>query len=236
VWEDGLGSTKEDAEQIWQGAAKVGLATFSIDLRHHGERGTTAQLLRVIRSPRAMADLVTGTVNDLQRGIAYLDAQPECHHDVGYAGTSLGGIIGTLLSAMDRQVRAAVIMSTPATWNALIHSTADVDQLKTAFLPGLSTHPVRLRRALSVLSPLDPDRYIGRIAPRPVLILHGLQDPVVPPSAAAGLIAAARSPKTVVSYTGGHIPLMGPSAAANARAITTFLVRNLVDESGSGAP
>ncbi len=232
IWEDGLGSTKYDSESVWQGAAKIGLATFSIDLRDHGERGSTAELLRVVREPAALAALVTGTVRDLQRAVAYLDTQPECHHQVGYAGLSLGGIIGTLLTAGDPQVRVAVLMSTPPTWNALIHSTAHVaiDDLRGIFLPGLAGHPAQLRAALRILSPLDPDRYVGRIAPRPLLILAGRDDPIVPPSAAAVFEAAARQPKTIINYDGGHLPLQGVSArvaTANATAITVFLFEHL---------
>ncbi len=232
IWEDGLGSTKYDSESVWQGAAKIGLATFSIDLRYHGERGTVPELLRVVRQPAAIAGLVTGTVRDLQRAVAYLDTQPECHHQVGYAGLSLGGIIGTLLTATDPQVRVAVLMSTPPTWNALIHSTAHVaiDDLRGIFLPGLASHPAQLQAALRILEPLDPDRYVGRIAPRPLLILAGRSDPIVPPSDARVFEAAARAPKTIINYDGGHLPLDGVSpavATANATAIAAFLARHL---------
>ena len=233
IWEDGLGSTKEDAEAIWQGAARIGLSTFSIDLRDQGQRGTMAQLLRAIRSPTALAALVTGSVNDLMRAVTILEAQPACHHVVGYSGLSLGGIIGTLLAAQDRDVRAAVLMSVPPTWDAAIHSTHDVDELGSVLLPGLVGHPAALRAALRVLSPLDPDRYVCRIAPRPVLLLAGRHDNVFPPSEARQFQAAACRPKTIVNYDGGHIPLGPPGtspavAAANAQVITEFLFHRLV--------
>jgi pimeloyl-ACP methyl ester carboxylesterase len=233
IWENGLGSTKEQSEAYWQGAARIGLATFSIDLRDHGQRGTLPELLRVIRSPAALAALVTGTVRDLERAVTYLDTQPECHHEVAYAGLSLGGIIGTLLTAMDPNVNAAVLMSVPATWNAIIFSTADVDELRSAFLPGVSTHPAQLQAALRILSPLDPGRFVCRIAPRPLLILSGRQDPVVPPSTARVFQADACRPKTIINYTGGHLPLNGPSASSNAGAIAAFLFSHLVDPGGS---
>ena len=233
IWENGLGSTKEDSEAIWQGAARAGFSTFSIDLRDHGQRGTLAHLLVVIRSPRQLAALVSGTVNDLVRGVTLLESQPECHHRVGYGGVSLGGIIGTLLAAQDARVGATVLMSVPPTWSSLIHSTANVDQLKTRFLPGLAGRPAALRGALRVLDPLNPDRWVCKIAPRPVLLLAGRHDAIVPPRAAHRFQAAACRPKEILNYDGGHLPLNEPgtssaTAAANATVITRFLVHHLL--------
>jgi pimeloyl-ACP methyl ester carboxylesterase len=221
IWEDGLGSRKEDSAFVWQGAAQIGLATFSIDLRDHGERAVASTpLSRVVREPAALAALVRGTVSDLERGVDYLETRPECAHNIGYAGLSLGGIIGTVFAAMDKRVRVAVLMSTPPTWRALVTSTDEI-------LPGVVRSPTRLRAALRILAPLDPDAWIGQIAPRPLLLLSGRSDTIVPPHAARALQAAARRPKTVVTYDGGHIPFVGPDATSNEDAIAAFLLSRL---------
>src|SRR5438034_1872521 len=51
IWENGLNPRKEDAAQIWDGAARLGLAVFSIDLRQHGQLGSDRDEAR-----RAMTD------------------------------------------------------------------------------------------------------------------------------------------------------------------------------------
>ena len=227
IYENGLGSRKEDVAPLWPGAARVGLATFSIDLREHGERGTPASLTRAVDDPVRLAALVRGTVTDLRRAVDLLERQPACRHRIGYAGVSLGGIIGAQLVAGDRRVDSAALMSTPPTWRQVIDDTNLV-------LPSVDHHPARRARALRIMSPLDPDRAVGRIAPRPLLLMSGRSDPLVPPPAAAQLAAAARPPKQIVRYAGGHAPLAGAAALPNATRLGTFFARSVVDPTYAG--
>jgi pimeloyl-ACP methyl ester carboxylesterase len=221
IWEYGLGSRKEDSAIVWPGAAQLGLATFSIDLRNHGERETTP-LPRVMEDPSAIAEMVRGSVQDLRSGLDYLEAQPYCRGNIAFGGVSLGGIIGTLLAAGDDRVRAVVLASTPAIWSSLLTTTNPV-------LPEIRHEPKREQAALRILSPLDPDRFVGLIAPRPVMILSGREDPIVPHASARALQLAAREPKTIINYTGGHDPSTGSEAPRNDDAIASFLLRNLVE-------
>jgi uncharacterized protein len=211
IWQYGLGSRKEDASEAWQAFASLGLSTFSIDFGH------------VIGGPNAIAALVRGSVADLQSALDYLENQPYCRHNVAYAGTGVAGIVGTLLAATDDRVKAAVMIATPGTFRAVL------DTPGTPLLPGIARDPARRAAALRLLSPLDPVRFIGRIAPRPVLILSGLEDATVPISDARRLQAAARRPKAIVDYRGGHDPTAGPDAASNAEAVASFLLRNVVE-------
>jgi len=54
----------------------------------------------------------------------------------------------------------------------------------------------------------DPLDYIGAISPRPLLLMHGTQDQVVPFSQALELFEAANEPKLMLSYNGSHIGAM----------------------------
>jgi len=45
---------------------------------------------------------------------------------------------------------------------------------------------------------VDPETVIGAISPRPVLLINGALDPVVPPIHAERLYQAAREPKSLV--------------------------------------
>mgnify|MGYP001245841777 CR=1 FL=1 len=51
----------------------------------------------------------------------------------------------------------------------------------------------------------DPVKYVGQIAPRPVLIQNGDADTVIPERCARALQEAAREPKTVKWYKGDHL-------------------------------
>lgn len=87
---------------------------------------------------------------------------------------------------------------------------------------------------MSLLSPLNPDRWVGRITPRPLLLMIGRADPIVSPAAARLTERAAREPKTVVLYRGGHIPLAGTSTSSNAGQIGAFLLKNLIEPTFPG--
>ncbi len=56
------------------------------------------------------------------------------------------------------------------------------------------------------LGQLDPVTYAPYISPRPVWMINGRQDFIVPPAAAQALQDAARDPKKVLWYDGGHMP------------------------------
>jgi dienelactone hydrolase len=202
IWQGGLGSTKESSAIAWQGAAALGLATFSIDF-HLGGRALSAEAqLRAAQDPAAFVALIRDTVADLQGAVAYLRRQPYCRANVAYAGISFGGVVGTMLAATDRGVDAVVLMSTPGTFGP---------------------------EARKLLDSVEPARFVARIAPRPLLILSGKQDELVPPSSALALQEAARAPKSIVRYDGGHDPLHGAAAAGNANAIASFLLRDVVE-------
>jgi pimeloyl-ACP methyl ester carboxylesterase len=224
IWQFGFGSKKEDSSRAWQRLASLGLTTFSIDLRHHGARASSpAELERVRRNPDVYAEVIRGTVADLLSAIDYLEKQPYCSRNVAYAGVSLGGIIGTLLAATDNRVKAAVIMSTPGTYREVL------TQPGIPLFAGTARDPAQLAAAVQILSPLEPARFIGRISPRPVLILSGLEDETVVRSTACELRAAAREPKTVVDYDGGHDPFSDPAGSSNGEAVASFLLRHVVE-------
>lgn len=67
-----------------------------------------------------------------------------------------------------------------------------------------------VRRALAalgawVLAPLEPTRHVGRIAPRPVVVINGTADPRVPRTSVEALFAAAGQPKRMMWLPTGHL-------------------------------
>jgi fermentation-respiration switch protein FrsA (DUF1100 family) len=69
-------------------------------------------------------------------------------------------------------------------------------------VPGAATDPALLAHAVSILDPYDPARWVGKIAPRRVMLINGRSDPTVLPIDALELAAVARDPKTVVYFNG----------------------------------
>jgi fermentation-respiration switch protein FrsA (DUF1100 family) len=225
MYQPGLGSPKETAAPLWPGAAQLGLAVFTIDPRYTGARASTAYpTSRVLDDTALIVSTTEGNVIDLRRGIDYLDGLAICRHNIGYMGTSMGGILGALLAGADQRIRAAVLSSVGATWRARLFYSGTI-------LPGVANDPKRLAAALQELSPLDPARWIAKVAPRPVMIVDGLADPNVPVIDALNLSAAAQEPKTLVLHKGGHDPFGPPDGAHVASQVASFLSQNLASRS-----
>jgi fermentation-respiration switch protein FrsA (DUF1100 family) len=226
IW-SGPSSRKEDAAPAWEVLGRLGLTTFSIDLRDRGQRAVTAlTLAAAVDSPRQIRDVVRGSAIDLRRAIDLLDARPGCRHNIGLVGDSLGGIIGAVVAGDDPRIKAVVLLSVPGTWQALLTATARI-------LPGIERRSDRFQAArFSLLRPYDPVNWVGRIAPRPLLLMHGDRDTIVTNATFQDLQSAALQPVTALRYPGGHNPLLDDVSKAvadrNAANIIDFLRRELV--------
>ena len=75
---------------------------------------------------------------------------------------------------------------------------------------------------------VDPVKYVAGIAPRPVLFVNMSGDETVPRAASEALHAAAREPKQVLWFDGGHRELPGRAA----KAMWAFLQRHLETRDG----
>lgn len=182
----------------------AGYAMFTIDARFHGDRGTPAQSFFDLQNyPGRVRELFQGTVVDLRRAIDYLEQRPDCvPGKIGFVGTSMGGFMGATLAGADERVQAPVLLFSGADWR-LWFTTGHPGVVGIFYQFG---NPVSLDAVVAAIDPLDPSRWIGRIAPRPVLMVHGDADDVVPPATGQALYDAALDPKTVLWYAGGHGP------------------------------
>jgi pimeloyl-ACP methyl ester carboxylesterase len=231
MYQGDLGQTKEAFPQLRQGAAALRLATFTIDPRNGGARGSVAQMVAALKTPETLLAMVLDTVVDLRIGLDYLMSRPECHHNIGYMGTSFGGVVGAIFAGQDPRLKAVVLTSIGATFKEAMlvgseaaHQTPDL----AVQVPGAATNPALLARAVSILSPYDPEKWVARIAPRPVMLINGRFDPLVVPSDALELAAAAGDPKTLLYFNGGHNPFApGPDQQKVALAVAEFLSGNL---------
>jgi pimeloyl-ACP methyl ester carboxylesterase len=209
IFVPGFSLPKETNPTFRQGLALLRLATFSIDARHVGARGSVAEAKATVRTAEGVRAMLLDTVTDLRVGLDWLSRRRECHDNIAVLGTSYGATVATHLAAQDHRIRAAVLTSVGATYKQSILMRPLVAQ-RVANLPdyvaGGAEDPAVLAHAVKVLGPYDLDRWIGKIAPRPVMIINGRFDPVVAPADALQLAAAAGSPKTVLYFNGGHDP------------------------------
>lgn len=89
----------------------------------------------------------------------------------------------------------------------LIYGAGDFAAVLAANLD-LGPKPIRALAAWVATRPLqefDPERYVGLIAPRPLVMVNGVDDPQMPRSAVESLYAAAGDPKSIVWLRTGHL-------------------------------
>jgi fermentation-respiration switch protein FrsA (DUF1100 family) len=178
----GLGGSK-DADYVKLPAlhlAKAGYATLRIDAHSHGERETATASADMMA--RVIGMVQNGgwiqSIVDLRRGLDYCDSRDDIDMErIGYMGVSMGAIMGGVLCGVDDRLDAAVLL--------LGGSFGGI-------FPG------------GLLDAIDPATYIADFAGRPLLMLNGKQDPIIPPAAAQRLYDAAQDPKRIVWYDTGH--------------------------------
>jgi pimeloyl-ACP methyl ester carboxylesterase len=164
-----------------------------------------------------VADVVTMDVRghgDSEGAFTFGEQEPEdvaelsshlrrSYDKVGGLGFSFGGYHTAIAAARHRCFDAVALVGTPHRLFILDHN----------FLtPGLArTIPLLLRRKrrFTRLKPTvllgreAPSRVVDRIAPTPLLIAHGLDDWLIPPSHARVLFERAREPKQLLMVPGG---------------------------------
>jgi fermentation-respiration switch protein FrsA (DUF1100 family) len=90
---------------------------------------------------------------------------------------------------------------------ALIYGAGDFARVLAA---NLTVRPRALRGPLAWLitrsaAELEPTRFAAWIAPRPLVMVNGVDDPQMPQRAVRSLYDAARSPKALIWLRTGHL-------------------------------
>lgn len=173
---------------------KEGFNIFIFDYRGYGWSGGEPSL--------------EGVHRDAAAALERLFSLPETDPDkVVVLGQSLGGSIAVYTVAHSQrreQIRALVIDSAFSSYRRIAR-----EKLNDFWL----TWPLQVPLSWTVTDDLSAEKWIGQIAPVPVLILHGLDDPVVPTHHGRLLSEAAREPKQFwLTARSGHVQSFGDEA------------------------
>jgi dienelactone hydrolase len=197
ILQHGAGSRKEDAYISLPAArwARSGYATAAIDAHSHGERSRGEEAARAVWfMPWHRRDHAVQMAVDLMRLLDYLATRPEIDPGrVGFVGFSMGTIMGVPFVGLDQRVKAAVFCIGGARFMAAP--------------AGAGSGAQESQRLVAEL--IDPAHFAPLIAPRPVLMINGRRDEVVPPAAGQALYDALDEPKEILWFDGGHTDLTG---------------------------
>jgi fermentation-respiration switch protein FrsA (DUF1100 family) len=150
---------------------------------------------------------IGGWMRDLEWALDAIDADAEIGGiPRAIAGSSAGGAVAVAVAARRSDVGAVATLGTPAsfTYGALMKDPLRVMQLfRNIGIVHDPAFPPDLDAWWREFTENAPEDVIGKIAPRPVLIMHGDSDDVVPYPHAERLYIGAGEPKELVRIPEG---------------------------------
>jgi uncharacterized protein len=150
---------------------------------------------------------MVGWTHDLASAIEFLDMLPEVDKKkICLLGSSGGAAVSIYSAAFNPKVAAVVTLACPAEFNfwgnefspqKLVDRFREIGIIKD---PGFPPSIDEWLQGFETIKPID---YVDKIAPRPLLLIHGDKDEVVPVDHVNRLYAKAGQPKEVVILEGG---------------------------------
>ncbi|MDX9974300.1 MAG: alpha/beta fold hydrolase [FCB group bacterium] len=223
----GIGQDKDFVRVIAPPFMRSGFALVSFDQFTQGERKIRKKSLMSGLSD--FTERPAKTVNETRRLVDYLGTRDDIDPQRIYlVGASYGAVTGSTVLAMDKRVRAGVLVYGGGDFGKLLDSYANHLAVAVGLgmidgkglnpekppLPTLSaSQEWKIGVVLGCAIPLgrylfgvaDPIHYADEIAPTPVYFQNGLYDVLVPAAAGKALQDAAREPKKITWYESDHV-------------------------------
>lgn len=167
---------------------KNGYAVMRIDICDHGDRKREVYDFDLTGPYKYWArTVISQTVFDLRRTIDFIETRKELDSNrIGYYGISLGGIIGTVFSGVEKRIKVPIVALAGGQLNLLYQQEA------------LS------KDAKDFVSIIEPLNFISHISPRPFLMLNAKNDEIIPPIMSKLLYNKAKEPKKIIWYDAKH--------------------------------
>ena len=156
-----------------------------------------------------------GWLDDLQSAVAYVESLPRTA-GVWLAGSSAGGALAICAAAANDGVHGVATLAAPAEFDswandgrAFLRHCRQVGVVRTA------AYPPDVDAWAREFKEIQPLTSVADVPPRPLLVMHGAQDTVVPVSDARALVDAAGGRADLrVIVGGGHRLRHDPRAVA----------------------
>lgn len=199
--------------------SQAGFNLLYFDNRSHGESEgdiTTAGCLEIMDFDAAMAYLKQHRPRSLRR--------------LGVFGLSMGAAVTAMAAHKHPEIKAAVLESPFTDFRKVVRQWA-WNNLHMPYFPVMIVVlwllPWRAgRKDASTYSPL---RFIDKLAPRPLLIISGSADRLMPEADIRALYARARDPKELwIIPAAGHAKCHEAAGGEYERRVTAFFQRHLV--------
>ena len=163
-----------------------------------------------------------GWAQDLNAAIGFLYNLDEVNKShICLLGSSGGAAASIYVAAHDLRVSSIVTLACPATFEFMSHKqqvNALIDQFRNIGTIRDKDFPSSMTEWLNNFDMISPIRWVDKISPRPLLLIHGEGDEVVPVEHAFKLYEKAGEPREIAI-----IPGAGHRLRLEEKAITTAL-------------
>lgn len=176
--------------------ADAGVAALFVKLPYYGERrptGPASETRFLSANIGRTTEAMRQGILDVRRGLAWLSSRPEIDPErLGVTGISLGGIISSVVAAVDPSIdRVAILLAggglADILWNM---PEREAKAYREAWIASGRT----FADLEALVRPYDPLTHAARLKGKHVLMIAGNVDEVVPPRAARQLWHAAGEP------------------------------------------
>lgn len=190
-----LGGVKSGGRVSEQLPSTGRFVVVSIDYPYEGKRRDLSVWEAFTTWP-AMRRGLLDTVPATMMAVDYLHTRKDIDRQrIILAGGSLGALIAPAAAAAEPRIAALAVLFGAGALEPLIAANLE--------LPAPVEKPVAWVANL-VVSPLEPLKYIGRVAPRPTLLINGTGDSRMPAALGRRLQAQAGEPRTTLWFDIGH--------------------------------
>lgn len=180
-----LGKNLPSASVFAERTARAGWRVLAIDMKYYGERKT--HLLTTFSAAEKREKLynnlptylawVIQTVKDVSRSFDFLVEKKGADPEkISLMGISRGAVVGTIAGAVEQRLMAIILL-----------------------------HGGHSSRGIKHMPAACPANYVGRISPRPLLMMNGTKDIIFDKDIAIlPLYNLAKEPKKIIWTVGGH--------------------------------
>lgn len=150
---------------------------------------------------------IIGWTHDLKAAIDYLSAIPEIDKNrISLAGFSAGAAVSVYVAAQDKRAAAVAACACPAEFTAISgpQPKYTIDHYRQIGIIRDPDFPPSLEDWINGFREINALQSVSAISPRPLLLIHGTNDNVVPASDSEKLYEKAGEPKQIVIIDGAE--------------------------------
>ena len=185
-----------------------------------------ASRLQLLADLPDMQQAIKDTAPAIMLAMDYLSQQPQIDAQrIELAGVSLGAFFVSVPGTLDPRFRRV--------W--LIHGAGEVGKVlekgTEQYIKNTTLRHLlgKLLSWITLSHHLGPEQWVGRISPRPVIIINARDDPSFPASSIAALHNAAKQPYEIIWMESDHIM---PSRTEVVESISAIVLDRIANETG----